>query len=701
MKLTNKIRSAANNLIDGYLEKRLDSRIRQLLDRPETRTLGVPHPGDFGAERRAQRSNAPLAIATARISECLLTVPLEIRQIEVVDGQREETPADSHPAMEILQRPMPDHAKITMSDIKVGLVQSLIGTGNAYLLITKEGNEPSGLFPLQPDNVYVMPDKDGLVDHYEQDVQGKRVKLAAEDVIHIKRFDIESIQYGMSKVKAIYSEVMTDYYAKRWNLEDFRHGVTHSGFLTPTHDMTSEEMQELVKQYNEQRIAAGYHGVMAMPQALDFKQISQSRTDMGYHELLDFNQQTTLGLNGVPPMHAGILQFANYANSKTQTKLLWTDGAMPILFIIENALNHQFLWKYYDQDRGHILKFNLSNVEALQEDKKEKAQIDVLYVRGGIKTPNEVRVELGLEEIDGGESLRSPSGTSGEPQEPNPEQERAIQAMIKKGMDPDEASMNYKRWRKHDVSVTNYENGYIRILNQYFSRQLNRVLRNIKDETKGLLSPLFIYTKATKPEEIAPVFDMDSENKTLEVIIADYARRVIKESGQRTIEDLVVGVNFNMYDPEVLMIIDEFSNRSKYINQKTWEDIQNILKRNYEEGQTLENITKEIKGLYNQDYKKWRAKRIAQTELNGVVNEGGLEAHKQAGVDYVKWLCSYLPNSRKAHVHAHGQMIDISKGDKFVIGGEMMKCPGDPSASAGNVVNCHCTFCAADKNFLE
>jgi hypothetical protein len=55
-----------------------------------------------------------------------------------------------------------------------------------------------------------------------------------------------------------------------------------------------------------------------------------------------------------------------------------------------------------------------------------------------------------------------------------------------------------------------------------------------------------------------------------------------------------------------------------------------------------------------------------------------------------KWFATLDQKTRAAHVSASGQTVSIN--EPFVVGGEMLKYPGDSSlgASASNVINCRC-----------
>lgn len=93
----------------------------------------------------------------------------------------------------------------------------------------------------------------------------------------------------------------------------------------------------------------------------------------------------------------------------------------------------------------------------------------------------------------------------------------------------------------------------------------------------------------------------------------------------------------------------------------------------------------------------YEAERIFRTETNRVFN---LANHSQqlANAEVIpgllkQWVATGDSRTRSSHLAAHGQTVPIAK--KFKIkkqkgGYDMMDYPQDPSASAGNTINCRC-----------
>lgn len=91
-------------------------------------------------------------------------------------------------------------------------------------------------------------------------------------------------------------------------------------------------------------------------------------------------------------------------------------------------------------------------------------------------------------------------------------------------------------------------------------------------------------------------------------------------------------------------------------------------------------------------FEQWRADRIVQTESVTAQNKGSFEGAKSLGIDLKK---KWVATPGLAVEERHAVMFGVNGQEQemnmpFNIGGESMMYPGDPNASADNVINCRC-----------
>ena len=96
----------------------------------------------------------------------------------------------------------------------------------------------------------------------------------------------------------------------------------------------------------------------------------------------------------------------------------------------------------------------------------------------------------------------------------------------------------------------------------------------------------------------------------------------------------------------------------------------------------------------------YRSNLIARTETHRVAsfaNEAVAESMKIKGT-IKEWIAVQDERTRFTHSIASGQKTALES--KFVVGGELLKFPGDPRGSAGETINCRCAVIYTTPDFL-
>lgn len=129
------------------------------------------------------------------------------------------------------------------------------------------------------------------------------------------------------------------------------------------------------------------------------------------------------------------------------------------------------------------------------------------------------------------------------------------------------------------------------------------------------------------------------------------------------------------------------------ISETTKKQILSLLKTATEEGWSVEQVVKELEGS---DITKSRARMIVRTESVRATNFGGmLGAFESRLVMEKQWIAAHdfrtrgnNPNDKHSHISLDKDQTDLLKPFYDSRSGEAIMFPGDPEASAGNVINC-------------
>lgn len=116
------------------------------------------------------------------------------------------------------------------------------------------------------------------------------------------------------------------------------------------------------------------------------------------------------------------------------------------------------------------------------------------------------------------------------------------------------------------------------------------------------------------------------------------------------------------------------------------------------QGESIPNAAKRLDSVFGMG--KTASVRAARTAMTYAENKGKLtsmERLERMGVPLKKeWHARHDGRTRLEHRQADKQAVPVR--DKFVVGGEKMEEPGDPSASGWNVYNCRC-YISRDLDF--
>ncbi len=273
-------------------------------------------------------------------------------------------------------------------------------TGNCFWALEKQDSEglPTELWPLRPDKIRIIPDKEKLIQGYLFDVGGwqgrphKNVAYTRDEMIHLKYFNPLNERWGLSPLAAARQGLLADFYAVLYNQKFFRQGARPSGILSTQEELDEASFRRLKAEFEQAYAGAERsHRVILMEKGLQWQSVSLPQKDMEFIEQRKFSREEILAVYKVPPIEVGILEYANYANSETQDRIFWTKGVIPRLKKIEEAVNTFLVPRFGGDIFG---EFDLSRVESLRENEDLKSQIGERLVRSGLWTVNEARQRL-------------------------------------------------------------------------------------------------------------------------------------------------------------------------------------------------------------------------------------------------------------------------------------------------------------------
>lgn len=284
--------------------------------------------------------------------------------------------------------------------------------GDAYVYVVPDRRRrPVRLKRLAPWTMHIKAKPNGEVIEYVQydpdptwhDPTGLRTKqevvsFRPHEILHFKFDDPSNDLYGQSPLESIVSTVTTDLNAITWNKNFFAQGAS-TGTVFVMEDAQQDEVERAFEAIKEKYTGlANAHTPIVVRGKMQVHNSVASHKEMGFLEGRDYLKREIMAALDVPPAKMGDMGSANRANSKEQDKSFRAETIAPLQYIVESVVNDQLVRRILGAEETLFRHSSIDVRDSIE-------QMD-LYERGigkGIYSINEVRSNLGLAPIDGGD----------------------------------------------------------------------------------------------------------------------------------------------------------------------------------------------------------------------------------------------------------------------------------------------------------
>jgi len=252
-----------------------------------------------------------------------------------------------------------------------------------------------------------------------------------KEIIYIMENPLPQSIYGQSRMSVLEKTVQMLIYGEDHNLDYFIDNNVPKGVISLL-DAEHDQVESFKQQWGEiQRtpdeignFRRRSHSVPFTTTDVKFERLQFSNAELELLEQQKWFLKLVWAVFGVTPTEMGMDDSPSRAHEITQSRVFKRRTIRPLLTVIEDHLNSQLIWSDFHEDVK--LEFKMYDID---EDIKKHALYGIQLDKG-IKTPNEIRAEIGIEphESDQADQLKSPSsgfgmgGGFGQSQIPNGEQ---------------------------------------------------------------------------------------------------------------------------------------------------------------------------------------------------------------------------------------------------------------------------------------
>lgn len=236
--------------------------------------------------------------------------------------------------------------------------------------------------------------------------------------VFFPKTDIDVFGYGMPEIEQVFTLLSAKIYAEEYNKKFFIQGMG-KGFLFAKKALFSRSkmlaLQEELRNSSVGYINAHKIPIVSAPEIDDLKYVTldRSQKDLEFSKYLDYLINLICGVFQIDPSEVNFMSRAGVGGGsilqsegtyQSRIKYSKDKGLKPLLNFVEDLINQYIVFPLTDMK----FMFKFIGLEELSDkDRIENITKEVQYW----KTINEVRSDMGLKDMEGGDIILSPTYT--------------------------------------------------------------------------------------------------------------------------------------------------------------------------------------------------------------------------------------------------------------------------------------------------
>ena len=327
--------------------------------------------------------------------------PLTILQLGT-DGDEEVL--EDHPLLELVRRPNPYYSGHALW---MATITSWLLAGNAYWLKIRDRRRAvSELWYVPHDLITPAWPIDGseFISHYEYRPGAQTIRLDREDVIHYRYgIDPRNPRLGLSPLWSVLREVFTDDEASTYAATILRNQGVPGVIISPADGQAvSVDEARALQGYFDRSFTGDSRGrsMVVMTRATKIEQFGFDPQKLDLANLRDISEERVCAVLGIPAAVVGFgagLETTKVGATMVELKrLAWEGNIIPTQRLFAAELSRSLLPDFEPRPERYRLAFDVSQVDAMQENRNEMAQRLTTMVQGGWMSVAEARQRMGL-----------------------------------------------------------------------------------------------------------------------------------------------------------------------------------------------------------------------------------------------------------------------------------------------------------------
>ena len=296
-----------------------------------------------------------------------------------------------HPAQQLLDRVNPWH---TRGDLWRATEINLCLWGSSFWALERDEAGRPEIWPLRSDRVRVLPEKQRHVKGFVYMGVNGPVAYTPEEIVWMRYYNPLEPFAGLSPLAPVRLSVDAGLDALRFNRSFFKNSAQPDIVFTTEETMTDAEVEDFYHRWEERYQGPGKAHRPAIASFIkDIKTLGFNHREMEFLQGLRWSLEDVSRTYGVPLPLLSDYQQATFANITTAEKLFWRNTIVPEMRFFEEHLNSELLPRLGYE--GLTAQFDISTIEAMNEDETERVNRESKLLDRGVLTINEVSAGRG------------------------------------------------------------------------------------------------------------------------------------------------------------------------------------------------------------------------------------------------------------------------------------------------------------------
>ena len=518
---------------------------------------------------------------------------------------------------------------------------------------------------LNPELVTVVHNFLGSIIGYEYSGYTSKYNYTKDEVLHLKKLDFfNQNKKAISPILPLEQKIKTEQSIETWNENTFKENLRPSAIITTNETLSDDEFKRVKKNINDTIGTYNNRKPLFIDGGeFDYKQISINPSELDFMNAKKMNREDICVAFGVPPILLGLMDKASYNNLSESRVIFFENKIIPFMEKFTKALT-EFIYP----NGEYYFYYDLQKTPVFAEMRAKKAEEAKSYFAMGV--PFDVindHLELGFPEFEKSDVGYLPMGLT-----PTYMKTKSVLQNKYLNLKTPEAREMQKKFM--DTEFTKIENINKKIVKSGFDEAI----------------------KSINPEELSANYENDFTQifeKTAKALIENTVYYFGKQlettinQAELKIKRFEYQYNFDMFDPIInSFITDEAIRQAGLWNTSTNVRMKQVITAGFKDGLSIYEISEKLKDDFI--FSSARAERIARTETTSCANFGLEQSAKQSTlIEKKEWLSAKDELVRESHIFVDGEKIGLD--DSFSNG---LTRPGDPEASADEIVNCRCSL---------